>query len=68
MFKDEFDRIDIDRICERTLGGRFGPSLIPPRQIHEFMCPSTPAVDVAVTLRNAAVWTSARSGIEQGKL
>ena len=68
MFKDEIDRIDIDRICENTLGGRFGPSLISPRHIHEFMCPSMQTIDVAATLRNAAVWTSARSGIEQGKL
>ena len=62
MFKD-----DVDRICAETLAGRFGPRLISPRQINEFMCPSAP-VDGAATLRNAAVWTSARSGTEQGKL
>jgi len=59
-------RKDIDRICAETLAGRFGPSLISPRNINEFMCPSA-QVDVAATIRNAAVWTSARSGSEQGK-
>ncbi len=58
---------DIDRICAETLAGRFGPSLISPRQINEFTCPSA-MVDAAATLRNAAIWTSARTGIEQGKL
>ena len=55
----------IDRICAETLSGRFGPSLISPRKINEFTCPSA-QVDTAASLGNAAVWTSARSGPEQG--
>ena len=58
---------DIDRICAETLRGRFGPRLLSPRQVSDFTWLSTP-VDAAVTIRNAAIWTSARSGIEQGKL
>ncbi len=56
----------IDRICSETLSGRFGLSVISARKINEFGCPSAPADGVA-SLGNAAVWTSARSGTEQGK-
>ncbi|HCQ67027.1 MAG TPA: hypothetical protein DIU07_18605 [Rhodobacteraceae bacterium] len=59
---------DIDRICAATLQGRFGPSLVSPRMIDDLICASTATDDVAATIRNAAVWTSARSGTEQGKL
>lgn len=59
---------DIDRICAETLRGRFGPSLHFALAPDVLSYPSTRVVDAAATFRNAAVWTSARSGFEQGKL
>ena len=62
-------RNDIERICAETLLGRFGPSLISPRKKDDLVCASALTVaDTAATFRNAAVWTTARSGFEQGKL
>lgn len=55
----------IDRICAETLSGRFGVQLVSPRKVTEVMCPSAEA-DVVTTIRNAAIWTNARGGIEQG--
>ena len=60
-------KIDIDRICIATLLGRFGPRVMSPRAIQEFTCASSRSRDAIVTIRDAAVWTTARSGIEQGK-
>ncbi len=58
---------DVDRICAATRRGRFGPVVLLPWEIHAITCPTAHAGGAA-TLRNAAIWTSARSGIEQGKL
>ncbi|MEZ5723397.1 MAG: hypothetical protein R3D59_18920 [Paracoccaceae bacterium] len=58
---------DVVRICAETLAGRFGVQLISPSRISDFTCPSA-QVDGAATIRDVAVWTSARSGTEQGKL
>lgn len=58
---------EIDRICTETLAGKFGPALIAPRTLNEFLRPSASA-DVSANLRTAAVWTNARGGNEQGKL
>lgn len=60
-------KLDIDRICAATFAGRFGVRLISPSRLDDFTCASVPA-DGAATTRNVAVWTSARSGTEQGKL
>lgn len=58
---------EIDRICSATLQGRFGPSLISPREIDQYTGASDPSHGAFVTIRNAAVWTTARAGTEQGK-
>ena len=57
---------DIDRICAETLRGRFGPRLVSPTEIEDLICPPAHAGGAA-TIRDAAIWTSARTGNEQGK-
>ena len=65
--KSKMRKQDVVRICAETFAGRFGVRLISPSRINDFTCPSA-QVDVAATIRDVAVWTSARSGTEQGKL
>lgn len=57
----------IDRICTETLSGRFGVKVTSPASHTEFKVPSASAGPVTIN-RNTAVWTTAVSGVEQGKL